>query len=104
MEKNDQGGVLRIRLMQREEIEMNNKQLQSGLCAKYNFQDICGESRLLQHAIHLAKRAAKTDSDILIEGESGTGKELLYNQFIMHRYVRKAHLLLLTVLRSQVLY
>lgn len=74
--KNDQGGVLRIRLMQREEIEMNNKQLQSGLCAKYNFQDICGESRLLQHAIHLAKRAAKTDSDILIEGESGTGKEL----------------------------
>lgn len=74
--KNNQSGILRMRLMQQESMEMNVKRLPSGLCAKYNFRDICGESLLLQHAIHLAKRASKTDSDILIEGESGTGKEL----------------------------
>lgn len=74
--KNDQSGILRMRLLHREEMGMNIKNLQTGLRAKYNFRDICGESLLLQHAIQLAKRAAKTDSDILIEGESGTGKEL----------------------------
>jgi transcriptional regulator with PAS, ATPase and Fis domain len=39
------------------------------------FQKIIGDSPQLKHCIHIARRAAVTDSSILIRGESGTGKE-----------------------------
>jgi two-component system response regulator AtoC len=38
---------------------------------------IIGQSKQMQHLINLAIRAAKADSNILLEGETGTGKELL---------------------------
>ena len=38
---------------------------------------IIGQSKQMQHLISLALRAAKSDSNILLEGETGTGKELL---------------------------
>lgn len=44
--------------------------------AKYNFDDIVGNSDPIQEAIRVAKRASQGDADILITGESGTGKEL----------------------------
>lgn len=44
--------------------------------AKYSFQQIIGKSLRMQDVLHLAKRAAKTKSTVLIRGESGTGKEL----------------------------
>ncbi len=44
--------------------------------ADYTFTDIAGESPALGAAINLARRAADSDSTILLEGESGTGKEL----------------------------
>lgn len=75
--RNEQGGMLSLRKTSRTDMDkMDHAAPQRGLRAKYNFRDICGESRLLQHAVRLTARAAKTDSDILIEGESGTGKEL----------------------------
>ena len=40
------------------------------------FDDIIGESPLLLRAKQLAKKAAKTDCNVLLYGETGTGKEL----------------------------
>ncbi len=43
---------------------------------KYTFKDIVGASQQLKKTVRWAKRAAETDSPILIYGETGTGKEL----------------------------
>jgi len=44
---------------------------------------IVGESEAIKNVLNLAERAAKSDSNILLEGETGTGKEL-FAEFI-HR-------------------
>jgi len=44
--------------------------------AKYSWKSIIGNSLLMQEVKHMAAKAAKTDSNVLICGESGTGKEL----------------------------
>lgn len=47
-----------------------------GYIAKYDMEDIVGESQAIQRARRIASRLAATDLTILINGESGTGKEL----------------------------
>lgn len=44
--------------------------------AKYNFDDLVGQSKLFRTTVEIAKKAAKSDSTVLITGESGTGKEI----------------------------
>ena len=44
--------------------------------AKYQFADIIGENIKLRNAVFVAKRAAETDTRILLQGASGTGKEV----------------------------
>jgi len=44
--------------------------------ARYRFSDILGHSSKLAGAIEMARRAAHSDSTVLLYGESGTGKEL----------------------------
>ncbi len=44
--------------------------------AKYSWQSIIGNSVVMQVVKGMAAKAAKTDSNVLINGESGTGKEL----------------------------
>lgn len=44
--------------------------------AYFTFADILGDSAALKTTIEKARRAARTNSAILIQGESGTGKEL----------------------------
>ncbi len=44
---------------------------------KHSGFEIIGESKLFQELLALARRAAQTDSPILIQGETGTGKEVL---------------------------
>lgn len=44
--------------------------------AKYNFEDILGESPNIIKTKEFAKKIARTDLSVLIEGECGTGKEL----------------------------
>jgi len=43
---------------------------------KYSFHDIIGKSKPMAKLVQLAKKVARTQSNILIEGETGTGKEL----------------------------
>jgi PAS domain S-box-containing protein len=45
--------------------------------ASYQFDDIIGKGYKIELMKSLAKKAANSNSNILIEGESGTGKELL---------------------------
>ncbi|GAB4261487.1 MAG: sigma-54-dependent Fis family transcriptional regulator [Deferrisomatales bacterium] len=43
---------------------------------RYTFDHILGRGRKLLQAVDLAKKIARSDSDVLIVGETGTGKEL----------------------------
>lgn len=49
----------------------------SGYKSVYTFESIIGESASINKAISDSKRAAKSNSNVLILGESGTGKELI---------------------------
>lgn len=49
---------------------------QKGLYARYHFDDMIGESPLMQQLIARAKTYAGHDSNLLIYGETGTGKEV----------------------------
>lgn len=50
---------------------------------RYTFDSIVGQGDPIQEVIELAKRAARTNSPILIAGETGTGKEM-FAQSIHH--------------------
>jgi transcriptional regulator with PAS, ATPase and Fis domain len=52
------------------------KRIRSEYQATYTFDDILGKSDRVRQQKELAKRMARSHSDILISGESGTGKEL----------------------------
>ncbi len=69
------------------------KQIIRKLEAKYTFDDMVGNNKLLLEAIEKAKKAAYTPATVILRGESGTGKELFahsihnesnrkFNQFI----------------------
>ena len=51
--------------------------LQHEIRAKYNFEEIIGESPVLKKVLEQIQTVAPTDSTILILGETGTGKELI---------------------------
>ncbi len=52
------------------------KELLRHLRARYSWDDIIGESAVLEAAKEQARRAAETKASVLLLGESGTGKEL----------------------------
>ncbi|MBK8944114.1 MAG: sigma-54-dependent Fis family transcriptional regulator [Ignavibacteriae bacterium] len=54
---------------------------------KYSSINIVGNSKSIKEVIHLAERAAHSDSNILLEGETGTGKEL-FAEFIHQNSLR----------------
>ncbi|ARU63650.1 sigma-54-dependent Fis family transcriptional regulator [Tumebacillus avium] len=54
----------------------HKKELNKRLRAKYSFDTILGASAAMERAKKLARRAAQSDSTVLLQGESGTGKEL----------------------------
>ena len=65
-----------IRVIQENENKIRRTLHKKGLVAKYNFDDIIGESTSIMSTIEIAKSFGLSDSTILIQGESGTGKEL----------------------------
>ncbi|MGM0424426.1 MAG: sigma 54-interacting transcriptional regulator, partial [Thermodesulfobacteriota bacterium] len=58
-----------------EELEQAKSRIRR-LEAKYEFEDIAGDSPALQQAVQQAQNAAPTPATVLLQGESGTGKEL----------------------------
>lgn len=55
-----------------------------GYKASFTFDDIITKDEGMRSAIELAKKAARTNCNILIEGESGTGKEVFAQS--IHNY------------------
>jgi len=60
----------------RKRLKEENRYLREEIGLGEGFEGIVGESAPLREALSVARRAAETDSNVLITGESGTGKEL----------------------------
>ncbi len=67
------GGVIYLSPIEKIHLLVNRF---TGARASYSFQDIITVSQIMKEAIHLAKMAAVSASNVLLEGESGTGKEV----------------------------
>ena len=57
-------------------IDYYKKELSQNYGSLHGFSNITGKSRPIRQAIELGKKAAASNSQVLITGESGTGKEL----------------------------
>ncbi|TVQ15821.1 MAG: AAA family ATPase [Bacteroidetes bacterium] len=68
------GSVVTLRDMKRV-YKMVNKY--TGMQARYNFEDLIGESDEMKRIIEYCKNISESPSTVLIQGESGTGKEVL---------------------------
>lgn len=62
--------------LQKLEGKVRRKLADRGLAAKYNFEDIIGNSPALKDAIDLARKYSGVDSTVLIHGQTGSGKEM----------------------------
>ena len=59
-----------------------------GYKASYHFEDIITQNGKMREMIGFAKKASRSDCNILIEGASGTGKELIAQS--IHNYSRRS--------------
>lgn len=57
--------------------ELRSQLLKKGHFAKYTFDDVIGESKIIKNTKNILEKMAGTESPILIVGETGTGKELM---------------------------
>ncbi len=73
-----------IQQLQKIEEKIRKQKHSDGMVAKYEFDDIIGESTVIQKTIGKAQKYARSDATILIAGESGTGKEIFANS--IHNY------------------
>ncbi len=77
------------RAVEKAELSKRVQHLEKQLENKYSFENIIGESDLIQEAIELAKKVATVDTSVLLTGETGTGKEV-FAQAIHHASSRKS--------------
>ena len=75
--KLDELRLLVERALEQRNIIRENRFLKQQISCKYNFDNIIGNSPVMQKVYHLIHKVAPTDSTVLIYGESGTGKELV---------------------------
>ncbi|PIQ87266.1 MAG: hypothetical protein COV74_01725 [Candidatus Omnitrophica bacterium CG11_big_fil_rev_8_21_14_0_20_45_26] len=77
-------------------LEQENKSLRQELLdAKFETNQIIGQSEPIQALLKTAKQVAESDATVLIEGESGTGKELLAHA--IHQFSRRRQAPFVTV-------
>ncbi|MFZ5825416.1 MAG: sigma 54-interacting transcriptional regulator [Bacillota bacterium] len=79
--------VERLELLQKQ-VDYYERQLNREAKARYTFEDMVGAGPAMTQLKALAKRAAQSNSTVLILGESGTGKELLAHA--IHNASRRA--------------
>lgn len=77
-----------ITMIQNLESQIRRKLSERGFRARYTFQDIIHQSRVIDQTIETAARYAASDSNVIIVGETGTGKEL-FAQSIHNSSIRK---------------
>ena len=65
------------------------------LTHKYGFDEIIGNSHAMQEVFSLIKKAAASESNVLITGESGTGKELIARA--IHRWSPRSEQSFMTI-------
>ncbi|MFH0881856.1 MAG: sigma-54 dependent transcriptional regulator [bacterium] len=69
--------ALRLRASSREVTTLRQRQKQLAEDIEQHFQDIIGQSPVMDQVFETVEKVAKTDANILILGENGTGKELV---------------------------
>jgi DNA-binding NtrC family response regulator len=65
------------------------------LSHKYGFDELIGNSAVMQEVFGLIKKAAASESNVLITGESGTGKELIARA--IHRWSPRSERSFMTI-------
>src|SRR4030067_465179 len=65
------------KLVEKQGLVRNNKELHKQLDEKYGLSGIIGNSPKMQKVLNVVKQISGTTATILITGESGTGKELI---------------------------
>ena len=68
--------------------ELRSQLFHKGLCAKYSFDDVTGQSEAIQKTRETLRRMARSESPVLLIGETGTGKELFAHA--VHQASRRA--------------
>ncbi len=70
--------IFRVRhLMNRREMELENKYLKDQIDKKFNFNNIIGDSPAMRQVYNMVQRVARSTTNVMITGKSGTGKELV---------------------------
>ncbi len=72
----------------KDRLEQENIYLQEEIKLEHNFEEIIGQSDLLDYSLYKIEKVAPTDTTVLILGETGTGKEL-FARAIHHASQRK---------------
>ena len=75
-DSDDQLIVVVERAAEKARLQRRVADLEKQVGAQYSFESMIGNSAALAQAQHLARRAAPTDSTVLLEGPTGAGKEL----------------------------
>jgi DNA-binding NtrC family response regulator len=75
--------------------EVINRHKKKILSHKYGFDEIIGNSLAMQEVFGLIKKAAVSESNVLITGESGTGKELIARA--IHRWSPRSEKSFMTI-------
>lgn len=76
------------KLLERQRLQSENLLLREELQEHFNFAELIGHSAGMKKIYDLVRRAAPTDSPVLLRGETGTGKELVARA--LHAYSRRA--------------
>ncbi len=63
--------------LKKESLQVENIDLRDAIATQLSFENIVGDSGLMQDVFKRIKQVADTQVAVLIEGESGTGKELV---------------------------
>ena len=83
------------RLLRQQNLERENLSLRQQLDAKFQMENIIGESPAMQEVLEVVRQVAPTRASVLLEGESGTGKELVAK--LIHQLSPRAKQPLVTV-------